>query len=284
MKRLVHSRHCVNLTLKEGHELLAVHVCFGCLTPYGPTPNGVPTPLFLVFSCGSAGKESTGNAQDLGLTPGLGRPPGEGKGYPFLYSGLENSMDCIVYGVTKSRTWLSDFTFHFHSIWGAWSLWSVTVVSLGLPALLNKVGQSGMRNSPCLPSTQVACDRDVRFRNISLGSADCFVKLVWSDSRRKLPPLAHSFSTSSSYGSHYLECFLVGWEMFKLICFDWKMNFSYRVFQSIFFSWGWSQILLLLILRYQLGSKVPLLKKKKKKQRGRNSWNIRGRKRGKGFL
>ena len=43
--------------------------------------------------------------------PGLGRSPGEGKGYPLQYFGLENSMDCIVHGVTKSRTQLSDFHF-----------------------------------------------------------------------------------------------------------------------------------------------------------------------------
>ena len=43
----------------------------------------------------SVGKESTRNAGDLGSIPGLGRSPGEGKGYPFQYSGLENSMDCI---------------------------------------------------------------------------------------------------------------------------------------------------------------------------------------------
>ena len=55
------------------------------------------------FSCGSAGKESTCNVGDLCLIPVLGRSPGEGKGYPLQYSGLENSMDCIVPGVTKSR-------------------------------------------------------------------------------------------------------------------------------------------------------------------------------------
>ena len=60
-------------------------------------------------TCGSAGKESACNAGDLGLIPGLGRSPGEGKGYPLQYSGLENSMDCIVHGVAKSRTRLSDF-------------------------------------------------------------------------------------------------------------------------------------------------------------------------------
>ena len=48
-------------------------------------------------------------AGDLGLIPGLGRSPQERKGYPFQYSGLENSMDCIVHGVAKSQTRLSDF-------------------------------------------------------------------------------------------------------------------------------------------------------------------------------
>ena len=55
------------------------------------------------FPGGSAGEESTCNAADLGSIPGLRRSPGEGKGYPFLYSGLENSMDCIVHGVAESR-------------------------------------------------------------------------------------------------------------------------------------------------------------------------------------
>ena len=70
------------------------------------------------FPCGSAGKESAYNAGDLGSIPRLGRSPGEGKGYPLQYSSLKNSMDCIVHGVTKSQTRLSDFafTFHFHAL------------------------------------------------------------------------------------------------------------------------------------------------------------------------
>ena len=52
--------------------------------------------LQLGFPGGSAGKESACNVGDLGLISGLGRFPGEGKGYPLQYSGLENSMDCIV--------------------------------------------------------------------------------------------------------------------------------------------------------------------------------------------
>ena len=57
-----------------------------------------PTLAFLGFPCGSAGKESTCSVGDLGLTPGLGRSPGEGKDYLLQDSGLENSKDCIVHG------------------------------------------------------------------------------------------------------------------------------------------------------------------------------------------
>ena len=67
--------------------------------------------MLLGFPCGSAGKESACNAGDLGSISGLERSPIEGKGYPFQYSGLENSMDCIVHGVTKSLTRLSNFHF-----------------------------------------------------------------------------------------------------------------------------------------------------------------------------
>ena len=73
----------------------------------------LPAPVFMGFPCGSADKESASNEGNLGLIPGLGRSPGEGKGYPFQYSGLENSMDCIVHGVAKSWIQLNDFHFHF---------------------------------------------------------------------------------------------------------------------------------------------------------------------------
>jgi len=71
----------------------------------------LPTPVFLGFPCGSAAKESTWTAGDLGLIPGLARSPGEGKGYPLQFSGLEN----IVHGVAKSQTRLSNSHFHFQS-------------------------------------------------------------------------------------------------------------------------------------------------------------------------
>ena len=63
------------------------------------------------FPGGLVGKEFACNAGNLGSIPGLGRSPGEGKGYSLQYSGLENSMDCIVHGVTKSQTQLSNFHF-----------------------------------------------------------------------------------------------------------------------------------------------------------------------------
>ena len=112
----------------------------------------LPTPVFLGFPFGSAGKEPACNVGDLGLIPGLGRSAGEGIGYPLLYSwaslvaqlvknlpamredlgsipglgrfsgegkgyslqysGLKNSMDCIVHGVAKSRIQLGNFHFH----------------------------------------------------------------------------------------------------------------------------------------------------------------------------
>ena len=72
----------------------------------------LPTPVILGFPCCSAGKESAHNAGDLRSVPRLGRSPGEGKSYPLQDSGLENFMDCIVHGVPKSQTQLSDFHCH----------------------------------------------------------------------------------------------------------------------------------------------------------------------------
>ena len=75
----------------------------------------LPTPVLLGFPCGSAGKESACSVGDLGLIHGLERSPGEGEDCPLQYSGLENSMDCIVHGVAKSWTPLSNF--HFQGRW-----------------------------------------------------------------------------------------------------------------------------------------------------------------------
>ena len=68
--------------------------------------------LLCIHDGSSVGEESAG---DPGLIPGLGRSTGEGIGYPLQYSGLENSMDCIVHGGAKSWTQLNDFCF-FHSV------------------------------------------------------------------------------------------------------------------------------------------------------------------------
>ena len=54
------------------------------------------------FPHNSVGRESTCNVGDLGLIPGLGQSPAEGKSYLLRYSGLENSMDCVVLGVAES--------------------------------------------------------------------------------------------------------------------------------------------------------------------------------------
>ena len=67
------------------------------------------------FLCGSAGKKCACNAGDLVLTLGWEWSHGEGKGYSLQYSGLENSMGCIIYGVAKSWTRLSDFHYHYYT-------------------------------------------------------------------------------------------------------------------------------------------------------------------------
>ena len=87
-------------------------------------------------------KASVYNARDLGLIPGLGRSPGEGKGYPFQYSGLENSKDCIVLGVAKSWSRLSDFHFHVYLEF-IYLPWAVLGLGCGMQGdLLWHVGSS----------------------------------------------------------------------------------------------------------------------------------------------
>ena len=86
------------------------------------------------FPCGSAGKESTGNAGDLGSIPGLGRSPEGGHGNPLHCSCLENPMDrtawwATVHGVAKSQTQLSDFTF---TMW--WSLLKLMSIESVMPS------------------------------------------------------------------------------------------------------------------------------------------------------
>ena len=104
--------------------------------------------IYMGFPCGSAGKESTCSVGDLGLIPGLGRSPGEGKVYSLQDSGLENSMDCIVYKAEKSQAQLSNlhsfihvFTLLNQDFWSGWNLLSFAL--LGIP------GGSGSNESSC---------------------------------------------------------------------------------------------------------------------------------------
>ena len=61
-------------------------------------------------------KEFACNAGDLDSIPGLGRSPGEGNSHQLQDSGLENSMDYKVHGVTKNQTQLRDFHFTYYSM------------------------------------------------------------------------------------------------------------------------------------------------------------------------
>ena len=96
------------------------HIASGCSTIWATREtrqewvNLIQMPIIsatTLYPGGSAGKESTYNVGDLGWIPALGRYPGEGKGYPFQYSGPVNSWTVLVHGVAKSYTWPSNFYF-----------------------------------------------------------------------------------------------------------------------------------------------------------------------------
>ena len=102
-QRYIVNTLCVTAKAEIGVIQLQGKGCLGLLTtPWDRSSKKHPPLEPLGFSGGSAGKESACNAGDLGSIPGSGRFPGEGKGYPVQYSGLKNSIDCIVPGVTKS--------------------------------------------------------------------------------------------------------------------------------------------------------------------------------------
>ena len=82
-------------TNKQKHDIKTFHLLSCCCSCH--------LPLLVITLCliCTVGKESTCNAGDPGSIPESGRPTGEGRGYPLQYSGLENSMDCTVHGVTE---------------------------------------------------------------------------------------------------------------------------------------------------------------------------------------
>ena len=94
------------------HSFMAIQWERGMVTVQKHRQNGNGTAIYCqVFSGGSDGKESAHSAGDLGLIPELGRSPEEGNDYPLQYSGLDNSTDCIVHGVAKCSSRLSNFHF-----------------------------------------------------------------------------------------------------------------------------------------------------------------------------
>ena len=88
------------------------------------------------------GKKSACNEGDLGSIPGLRRSSGERNDYLLQYSGLENSVDCIVHEVEKSQTGLSDFHFHYYFSGGAESQWESVQGAGSLVALLVPLASS----------------------------------------------------------------------------------------------------------------------------------------------
>ena len=122
--------------------------------------------MFLGFPFGSVRKESACNVGDLDSIPGLGRSPKEWKGYPLHYSGLENSMDCVVHGVAKSHTQLSDFRFtSLHHV-----ITLISHVSNVMPQILQaRLQQYGNQELP---------DLQAGFRKVT-GTKDQIANIHW---------------------------------------------------------------------------------------------------------
>ena len=100
----------------------------------------LPSPVFLGFPCGSAGKEFACNVGNLGSIPVLGRSPGEGKGYPLQYSGLENFMDRRSLGSQRAGHGWVTFTFTFKVRSQNMSHWAKIKVFSGLHFCLEAPG------------------------------------------------------------------------------------------------------------------------------------------------
>ena len=94
------------------------------------------------FPGNSAGKKSTCNVGDLSSILALERSPGEGNSYPLQYSGLENSMDSIVHGVSKSWTRLSNFHFSLFFTLPGSSTGKESTCNAGDPGLIPGSGRS----------------------------------------------------------------------------------------------------------------------------------------------
>ena len=108
----------IHILFIEIHQLRFCHICFFSLYTYAYKIISLLNYLKINyrhhegFPDSSVGKESACNVGDPGSIPGSERSTQEGIGYPPQYSGLENSRDCIVHGVTKRWTQLSNFHRH----------------------------------------------------------------------------------------------------------------------------------------------------------------------------
>ena len=126
----------------------------------------LPTPVFLGLPGASDGKESACNAGDLGSIPGLGRCPGEGKGYSLQYCGLK---DDIVPGVAKSWTLLSDFQ----------------VTSLHFTRLLSDKESAGQTGVACwIPESEVPLWKEVATHSSTLAWGSPMDRGAWQSTVR----------------------------------------------------------------------------------------------------
>ena len=150
--------------------------------------DAIPFPYYTPrdFSCDSAGKESTCNEGDLSVIPGLRRSLEEWKGYLLQYSGLENSMDCVVHRVAKRWTQLSNFHFHYTPMGGRglegvqlWVHWAHSLLLSRCCVWMNVTGlHRGLTLlAPALGTMQAMAVLFTPLQNLSWGWYNCWAEL-----------------------------------------------------------------------------------------------------------
>ena len=192
-------------------------------------------------TCDLAGKESTCNVGDLGSIAGLGRSPGEWKGYPLQCSCLENSMDCIVRGVAKSQTRLSDSLIHSLTPSKGFHL-CLSLICCCLCTIFmvqQKAPSHGVTSEPQKIAGKMHSLRQILWDEDSLDGFDCIFQCSWIPSL--VLNLLCFIPKSSAFSYRHWNSSVSLMASFKLVLFLWY--FFYKLASTYKTIKAWKEII-----------------------------------------